>query len=540
MLAQAFQRKDAKPRRFFFASLPLCVFALIFLVNSCGTKTTDMRTLAPAETLVYLETNDLGAALHPIVDSKPFNEVAKRKPDLSALKGVQLAVAITGFETSEEKLTDEHSVGRVQPHFVAIADTHAWHFQAVGFAENKIGAFVAQMYDSEPTLEKPEKNGGRYLTWTAKDGRKAYAFVTGSIIYFTNDETAIDKCLVVSRGEADSVAKTGKVQSADRATLASGYISTDGVTQIANIAALKFASDASDESEVQSAIAGILPQLIRGTVTDAVWTQTKTDAGIEDKWQINMPTDVANVFSETLASGLPDPSLADYLPDDLTTVSRYNLKDPLVALRSVLLVAQDKVGPAAGQAIGASETLLFEPYGIRNPELFLSASRSNLFTAKCDRDGEQPIVLGRISNPPLAKDYLSPEMKIIRHGVDGGTGFFSDDDTLGSYLDGDFLVSGDKTCVDKVTINYYMGQPAKPNNVLRGEFDASNATIISISTDSTQAAGVADVLLSSSLENVNSLSTSKTETRFNRSGMERKTTSDFGFIGWIIAQLNDD
>ena len=61
-----------------------------------------MRSLAPAETLVYLETNDLAAALQPIVDSKPFNEVAKSKPDFSALKGVQLAVAVTGFETPKK------------------------------------------------------------------------------------------------------------------------------------------------------------------------------------------------------------------------------------------------------------------------------------------------------------------------------------------------------------------------------------------------------------------------------------------------------
>src|SRR5882757_7244485 len=86
-------------------SLCLCVSAVNL---SCGSKPTDMRSLAPAETLVYLETNDLAAALQPIVDSKPFNEVAKSKPDFSALKGVQLAVAVTGFETSEEKLTDEN------------------------------------------------------------------------------------------------------------------------------------------------------------------------------------------------------------------------------------------------------------------------------------------------------------------------------------------------------------------------------------------------------------------------------------------------
>jgi hypothetical protein len=31
--------------------------------------------------------------------------------------------------------------------------------------------------------------------------------------------------------------------------------------------------------------------------------------------------------------------------------------------------------------------------------------------------------------------------------------------------------------------------------------------------------------------------TSTTETRFNRTGMERRTVSDFGLIGWIIEVL---
>src|SRR5438093_12689453 len=103
-------------RLFYFASLHLCVFALILLSLSCSSsKQTDLRSLVPADSLVYLETNDLAAALQPIVDSKPFNEVARYKPDLSALKGVQVAVAVSGFETSEEQLTDEHSTARIQP-----------------------------------------------------------------------------------------------------------------------------------------------------------------------------------------------------------------------------------------------------------------------------------------------------------------------------------------------------------------------------------------------------------------------------------------
>ena len=58
-------------------------------------------------------------------------------------------------------------------------------------------------------------------------------------------------------------------------------------------------------------------------------------------------------------------------------------------------------------------------------------------------------------------------------------------------------------------------------------------------THETNSSNVIEFLVSSTPPS-QTLTNSLTETRFNRSGMERKTTSDFGFIGWIIAQLNDD
>ena len=245
--------------------------------------------MVPADTLVYLETNDLAAALQPVVDSKPFKEVAKTTPDLSALKGAQLAVAVTGFETTEEKLTEEHSVGHVQPRFVAIANTHGWNFQAVRFAEDKIGSFVEDAYDSEPKLEKSDKHGGKYFTWTANDGRKAYALVIDSLIYFGNDESAIEKSLAVRREEADSIAKTGKVQPAAPGTLASGYVSTDGIAQIASIIGLKLAADVDEDAELRSAVVAVIPERIRSSVTEMRWTMNKTAEGIEDRYLVGMP-----------------------------------------------------------------------------------------------------------------------------------------------------------------------------------------------------------------------------------------------------------
>jgi hypothetical protein len=290
-----------KPRASSSTVRLLALFVLIcvypWLISSCGSAPTDLRTLVPADTLVYLETNDLGAALQPAMD-RPSEEVKASKVDLASLKGIQLAVAVTGIETSEQKVSDEQSIGQIQPKFVAVADTHAWHFQAVRFAEDKLGAFVEKVYGSKPTLDEPERNGGRDMTWTAADGRKAYAFVVGSVVYFSNDRVSLDKVLAVRSGAAN-LASTGKVQTTMPDAMASGYASTQGIAQIADLAGLKVAATSGDYPQVQSAVAAILPQLIREMVTDVTWSEKKTDTGVSDTYQVRMPDNVTAALKDT-------------------------------------------------------------------------------------------------------------------------------------------------------------------------------------------------------------------------------------------------
>jgi hypothetical protein len=185
--------------------------------------------MMPGDSLVYLESNDLGAVMKTITDRPAFREAAKSVPDFSALNGVKLAVAVTGFETKEEPVTDESSNLKFIPHFVAAIETNAWNFQANSFTENQLGEFVNHVYGGEVVLESYTKNDGRFYEWKTTDGRKAYALVQGSVIFFANDESSIDKCLAVKRGEADSIAKNPKITDGDR--LAFGYVSPDGVGQ---------------------------------------------------------------------------------------------------------------------------------------------------------------------------------------------------------------------------------------------------------------------------------------------------------------------
>jgi hypothetical protein len=143
-------------------------------------------------------------------------------------------VAVTGFETKEQPVSEENSVLNFTPRFVAVLDTNAWNFQAIKFTEEKLGSFINDVYGGDVLLETSDKPDGKYFVWTANDGRKAYGLVKGSVVFFGNDESSIEKCLAVKRGESDSISKNPKVTNGDR--LAFGYVSSDGLAQIANIA----------------------------------------------------------------------------------------------------------------------------------------------------------------------------------------------------------------------------------------------------------------------------------------------------------------
>ncbi|MEQ1603548.1 MAG: hypothetical protein ABL999_01615 [Pyrinomonadaceae bacterium] len=535
---------------FFLFSLCLCVSAV---GSSCTSKPSDLRTLVPAETLIYLETNDLAAAIQPILDSDAFKQAAKTTPDLSALKGVQLAVAVTGFETSEERLTDENSVGRVQPRFVAVADTHAWNYQAVAFAEKKLSGFVADVYQGEPQLEKTEKLGGKYFTWTAKDGRKAFALVIDSLIYFGNDASAIEKCVAVKKGEADSIAKTGKPPNSVPNSLASGYVSTDGVAQIAALAGLSFATQASDDEEVQSAVAGILPKLIRGTVTDASWTAMRSPQGYEDKWQVTMPQEIASVFNESFAiqeelgaTTYQKNELIAQLPENVFTATHYNLKDPRLAWLSFIQAETRNLNPIEGKILAEFSSLLFEPYGIKDPALFLGsfgdskyASRS-IITGKLDEGSEENVAILAVGDLQSRKRSLSPDLKPPKEPIEGGINTWSsEEEDLQVIFDSQMIRIGSKENLVRVS-----GSRLGELNDIRGDLlrrlATSKAPIATVGRETTTTLSLVDLLANEGHGDVRPNSTYFTETRFTNAGVDRVTTSDFGFIGTILAQLTSD
>lgn len=443
-----------------------------------------------------------------------------------------------GFETTEQAVTEDNAILNFQPRFVAVAETGLWNYQTIRFTENEIGGFVNNAYGGEVVADISERPDGRFYEWTSPAGKKAFALVAGSVVYFGNDATAIEKCLAVKRGDADSIAKNPKIAEGDR--LAYGFISREGVAQIANIIGVSLAMQASEEGEVKSFIARVLPEILRNSLREMTWTATKTERGIEDRFSISTEGDVAAILSETIVPAPPGDGSSEYfLPPNAASVTRYNLRDPQVAWRSVLLTTKRLAGDFSGELIASFGGSVFEPYGIDDAELFLSAVGPVIHTVRFDPEGERIIAVATARDIEKAKRSAAEEIDFSKppETRDDAQIWKSGDGETAFTVIGSTIIAGDAADAEKFLAWKLRRDPPPESPGIFAEFSSSDAAAVTAATDTESAAKIVDVLTARKEANESFRLRYLTESRFNQNGIERRTISDFGLIGSIITQF---
>jgi hypothetical protein len=283
-----------------------------------------------------------------------------------------------------------------------------------------------------------------------------------------------------------------------------------------------------------------VPQLLRKTVTDVTWTSVQTAEGIQDNWQINMPTEVAKIFNETMSPTTFGDNFNRSLVSNRSTITFYDLKNAQTAWRSLILVAQEQGDSKLSSILGELSTVLVEPYGIRDAERFLSTAKSTIVTAKCGSDDDRPIVMMVASDLSAVKSALDPDLKLQKSWSDlrGGELWASSDDDVAAYVDSSIVVAGEFGCVEAISKKAHLSQDSLPINSI-GEPPRTVAAAVTTAGHDAETAKPVVEMLSEVKPDIGTPSWSyKTETHFNKTGMERRTVSDLGLIGSIIAQLN--
>ncbi len=523
------------------------IFLVCFYV-SCGGGKSDLRSLAPKGTILYLESPDLGRLLRTMTANETFRAASSSAVDLSAVDGIEIAVAVTGFEASESKVTDEEAVLNFKPTFILLAETHAWSWQVDRLVTEVLGRFVRSSYGEQAKLEKKVREGLDWYVWASADGRMAFAAVSGSRVFFGNDEEAVLKCISVQAGKEPSLMEDPRVsRQYENAAgkLAFGYVSEEGVKQLSNFAGISVALERSDEAGAQSVISSIFPQMIDNSVSEVVWTAKESGRGIEDNLDIRLDPKLAEAFSEALKpANAEEKEMFELVPANAYSVTRYNMKTPRIAFRSLVIGAAGKVSPDAARYVPALGAALLEPYGVADPEAFLGAADPYILTVRLDADGDEGIAIVS-TNDYSAMERSFPDELIdgSRSSVGGAELRTSEDGSFAVGRKGDLVVLGDKESVEKCLLaaEKQVAAPAAGDIRYSGFFAdirRPEHTVITVSRDRETASKLASLFGGDSRIRVTE-SMYAVRTDFDRQGIRRTYFSPFGIAGSIIIQFSD-
>lgn len=546
-----------KAKKEFFLSLPIpsipikflaliCVHLWLIFLVSCQTKPTDLRSLTPAETVIYLETNDLSKTLEALTASRAFSELAKEKPDFSPLQNVQFAVAVAGFETSEsDSGDDETAILNFKPRFVAIADMHRWNFSAAQIAENQIGNLARAAFGETVKFEKRDKPDAEFFVWTnAADNRKIFAAVADGVIYVATDEKLIDECLAVKRGAAENLLKNANLARARTAAsgenqIAFGYVAPEGVREIAALAGISAAADATENEDGRNFVARFLPPILQKTVREISWTANRAEQGIEDKIFITANAEVAPVLSEILqpSAALTENDSARFLPADVYSATRYNLQNPQTAWRGLLSAVAAQTDQRSAGLLAQFSNSLLESYGVSDADTFLSAIDSEIYTARFDDENEKSIVVATVKNTDAVKKSLGEiDFKMTAEKLLNGDLWKSGSDEMAAAFVGDKLILGDADGVSRCLEAERGGKTFAKSQYFQ-RFSQSSAAAVTFTKDADSTGKVVELLSETKLENKQINFISLTETRFTANGIERRNVSAFGLIGSILERF---
>ncbi len=520
------------------------LLVLIFVFPGCQkAKKTDMRSLVSHDAFIFIESNDLSVTLQSLTKNNAFKDLSTAKKDFSFLKNIQLAIAVTGFETSENQVTAENSVLDFKPSFVAIADTHAWQWQTISLVENQINNFIFEKFGTDTEFIQFEKDEGRWFVWTTKDNRKAFAFVDGSRIFFSNNKDSIVNCLSVKNGKAESLkineslTKAYLIKSPDN--LAFGYVSSNGIAQIADYLSIPLAINATESEEGRSFITVILSQILQNTVKEIVWTATESENGITDEFSIAINTGSINILKNTFSTSTKtENNVLQFVPPDIRSVTRYNLQNPLAAWRSLLLVSAQNTNNQNRKILMQFSNDLLNSYAITDAETFLAAIDSNILTLQFDAESENSASIVEIKDSEKIKKSITDQINFDSPArIIGNTKIWeSKDQQISAAFVENKLILGNSEGVDKCIEAKNSGRNITQNSFYK-EFSKSPATAITFAKDSSSTKNLSAVLANDSEKKPEAVKYYLTETSFTEKDVERKTVSDFGLIGIILEKL---
>ncbi len=556
----------------------------------------DMAGYVPADSLIYLEANDLPGIASEITQTDAWKALAQPagiKADLGhygwlsrlaawtgigpadavVLSRAQVAVTVLGFDAAEAGETL-----RIKPRYALVVETHTGASRVKAVVEKRIGDFARRAY-RDAVVERKEIGGAELMTWRAPEGdRRIIAAVLETVAIIGNDEPTVLACLAVRRGERPSLAGNQQLemmrQRLNGATgLAFGYVSPAGAAKLLEVAATVYAGQLLTDPRAQGLAASTLPPLANKVLGSAGWSARRAEGMIEDRYFVTLQNGVAANLREPLAaSTVTGQSAVEFLPAETYSVSHYNYRDPAAAWRGLNLALSTQLDALGAIFVARLLESALRPYGIEEPNAFLRSIGPHIITARLNNEANT--VASNETNSTEGGNSSTvtivevKDEKVLREFVARRLGAQPRRERIG---DAELLISQNKergaACF--IAGHLMMGRTQYLRRCLeartRGETLAAavsfqkTASLIDRQTlsntvtytlDSAPASAFISVIAAQKemreaepreaelLRALGNLSFAASETRLTESGFEKRTRSSFGQFGTLAAQFS--
>ena len=553
---------------------PLLALALllILIVAVCLWWSTpsrvDMANYAPADSLVYVEFNNLEDVANAIQHSEAWQSAAtitQSKPapqnrlmrtavraGIGPLPAVlfsraQVALVVVGLNTTEE--TDTL---KVRPEVAIIAETHTSKWRTKPAAVEAVKQLANFAYGASMCAER--NTDAEYIECSVAGGdRKIVGAVEGTLVVIGNSDNAVRACLDVRRGTRPSIHTDPELLKV-RASLASekslgfGYISPLNSAKLFSWAAPLLMGKAPGDQQLEQLLAVSAGKVLRGVA----WTANPSAEGIEDRFLFSLEPGVVSRLQPAFETAERDQDFWKLVPEGFQSLTIYRKKAPAAAWNSLGSAVSFKLDALPAVLFGSLLRSSLSVYGISDPKEALATLSPPLLTLKPSSSTEGSILVARVSDESRLRRSLTQEVFKGAQGeiLEGLTAKVDPEKEFTAVFADGYVLLGRSENMRAGLLA--LQQKAADVKELQQSAQESSAPIVTYANDEARLNNFILTLLKlqgrrlsndevATLQNtLHSADLVSTETRLNAFGIECTTHSAFGQFSTFISLLQPD
>lgn len=536
-------------------------------------KQVDMAQYAPADSIVYLESNhplEAGESIASTDVWKGLDKLAGRPRETSRvgrwlqrfvgwtgigpiesviLARAQLAIVVTQLGTSEEGDTL-----RVKPEGAAIIETHTAESRIRSPAEQALKR-LAEMTYKKPTLRRTMIDGVEFIEWIAPEGgRQIVAAILGSLIIVGNSEPAVQKCLDVTLHrrlslKQDSELERMRLQLVGDQSLAFGYIPAGNSARLLSVGVPLMLGRAAGDSQFERLITASAPRVL-GAIG---WSSNSYMMGVEDRYLISLQATIVARLKPYFGPSKVNPQVQRIFPADVHSVTYYKFGNPVAAWQDLKTGISSQIDALSAIVFSSLLKSALLPYGIEEPEEFLGAVRGDVVTMRLDENGERSLLIAGVPDRAALRKLVSGKMlKNVRSVRAGNAEILEDSDgEIAVGFINEYVVLGHpldvRRCADNAIANVMMLSDEKLRKMTFFIPLSTSANIVTYTNDADRVRSFISAVVtlegksplsSAAIEQlIEALPYSATETTLGERGLERTTRSPLGQFSTLLPLL---